>query len=68
MCGRRKLKDIFIEMKVPPDIRRNYPVMVSDGDIIWVPGYRISDIYKVTPFTNRAIEISIRFQDSKKTR
>lgn len=62
MCGRRKLKDIFIEMRVPLDVRRNYPVMVSDGEVIWVPGYRIADLYKVTPFTNRALKISLRFE------
>lgn len=42
-CGKKKIKDIFIECKIPIDQRDNYPIVVdSDDNIIWVPGLKKS--------------------------
>lgn len=41
--GHKKIKDIFIENKVPLNIRDNYPLLVdADDNILWVPNLKKS--------------------------
>lgn len=41
--GHKKIKDIFINEKIPLSERKNYPVVVdSDDKIIWLPGIKKS--------------------------
>ena len=36
--GKKKIKDIFIDAKIPPDKRENYPLLVDSNDnILWIP-------------------------------
>ena len=42
MSGRKKLKDLFIDEKVPPGLRRKIPILVSGDEILWVVGLRQS--------------------------
>lgn len=57
MKGHKKLKDVFIEKKVPLADRPFVPILVSDGVIIWAVGVRQSEVGRVTPQTKRAIKI-----------
>jgi tRNA(Ile)-lysidine synthase len=59
-----KLKDFFIGQKIPRDVRRNLPLLVSDKDIIWVMGYRIDDRYKVTKDTRSVLKVVAEFNDT----
>ncbi len=36
--GHKKLQDLFIDKKVPKEIRDIYPVVIKGEEIIWVPG------------------------------
>jgi tRNA(Ile)-lysidine synthase len=36
--GRKKLKDMFIEKRVPRDLRDLLPVLAFDAQVLWVPG------------------------------
>lgn len=49
MKGSRKLKDIFIDLKVPAELRRRVPVLECGGEIIWLPGYRVARGWEVGP-------------------
>ncbi len=41
--GTKKIKDIFIDSKIPIDKRKNYPVVVDNDDkILWIPGIKKS--------------------------
>ena len=41
--GKKKLKEIFIEKKIPKNIRDNYPILVDSKDnIIWIPNLKKS--------------------------
>lgn len=41
--GSKKIKDIFIEMKIPLDKRDNYPLLVdADDNILWIPNLKKS--------------------------
>ena len=53
-----KVKDYFIARKVPGSRRRRIPLLLSGGDIIWVVGMRISDLYKVTGATTRVLKVT----------
>lgn len=51
-CGfphRRKLQDIFVTAKVPQGLRHSLPIVVDSatGEVLWVPGYRVSESVKV---------------------
>lgn len=43
----KSLQDIFTDRKVPRELRRQLPVVVSDGEIAWVPGV-VSEVHKGT--------------------
>ncbi len=59
MKGHRKLKDFFIDLKIPSNIRRKIPVILKGNQVIWVGGYRIDDRFKVTPETKEILKISL---------
>lgn len=41
--GKKKIKEIFIENKIPKDLRDNYPILVDNNDnIIWLPNLKKS--------------------------
>ena len=41
--GRKKIKDIFINEKIPQDQRNNYPLLVDSEDkILWIPNIKKS--------------------------
>ncbi|MEC0373216.1 tRNA lysidine(34) synthetase TilS [Paenibacillus chibensis] len=41
--GSKKVKDIFIDAKIPPSVRSRIPVLVDgSGNMIWIPGVRRS--------------------------
>ena len=43
MNGKKKVKEIFIEKKIPPKERNNYPLLVDSNDnILWIPNLKKS--------------------------
>ena len=41
--GKKKIKDIFIDSKIPLDLRDNYPLLVDSNDnILWIPNIKKS--------------------------
>ena len=41
--GKKKVKDIFIEVKMPLSKRKNYPILVDDNNqILWIPNIKKS--------------------------
>jgi tRNA(Ile)-lysidine synthase len=58
--GTKKVKDLFIDLKVPRSQRRRIPILCSKDHIIWVVGYRLDDRVKVTPSTSRLLRLRYR--------
>ena len=57
MKGSKKLKDIFIDMKVPKEQRDNIPIILFDDNISWVVGVKISEVYKITNEAKKILKI-----------
>lgn len=46
--GSKKLKDIFIDAKIPQNMRDNWPIIVDDkGKILWVVGLKKRRLHKM---------------------
>jgi len=59
MKGSKKLKDLFMDLKIPKDKRDEIPLICFGYDIGWVVGYRISEKFKVSKDTKNILQISI---------
>jgi tRNA(Ile)-lysidine synthase len=60
--GSKKVKDIFIDDKIPPSRRNIQPHLVdANGRILWIPGLRRSDYAMVTGQTKRLLHVSVTF-------
>jgi tRNA(Ile)-lysidine synthase len=55
--GSRSLQDLFTDRKVPRERRRRVPVVVSAGDIAWVPGVATGDRFRVTAQTTQRVRL-----------
>lgn len=61
MKGTKKLKDYFIDEKVPKELRDKNPLIVDEKNILWVVGYRTNEKYRVTKDTKRILKISYNY-------
>lgn len=59
MKGHRKVKDFFIDLKVPSEKRASTPILTSGDKIVWVCGYRIDERFKVTAETKKVLRVNI---------
>lgn len=57
--GSKKLKDFFIDEKIPKTSRDDVVLIADDENIIWVVGYRLSERYYITEKTKRILQIKI---------
>ncbi len=57
--GTKKLKEFFIDSKIPRDIRDETPVIAIGNEVIWVAGFKISDKFKVTENTKTVLKLEI---------
>ncbi len=55
--GGKKLKDYFIDKKLPREERERTPLLAEGSEIIWAVGHVMSDLYKVDGGTERILEI-----------
>ncbi len=51
-----KLSDFFINQKISLIMKSKFPIFVSNEEIFWVGGLRISDKFKVTKRTKRVLK------------
>ncbi len=55
-----KLKDFFINEKLPRRARDKYPLLCAGVEIVWVPGYRPAHHVRVTESTQNMIVLTLR--------
>lgn len=63
MKGSKKIKDFFINLKIPQNERGKIPFVVFGNEIAWIVGYRISDKFKVDKSTRNILKIKIEREE-----
>ena len=58
MKGSKKVKDIFIDLKIPIEKRNNVPILCFDDELAWLVGYKVSESFKITKETRKIIRIT----------
>lgn len=58
MKGSKKLKDYFIDKKIPRENRDEVVLLADGNEIVWMVGGIISEKYKITPSTQKVMIIS----------
>ncbi len=67
MQGTKKLKDYFIDKKLPREARDSMPLLADGERIVWAVGQTIDDHYCVTQETQRILRLQYIKQDEEET-
>ncbi|NPV84443.1 MAG: tRNA lysidine(34) synthetase TilS [Anaerolineae bacterium] len=54
-----KISDFFINAKLPEGYRHRYPLVISAGQVAWIPGYPPSHLFRITPQTTTAVRLRL---------
>jgi tRNA(Ile)-lysidine synthase len=58
--GARKLKDFFIDIKLPRVRRKRCPVVLSGGEVVWVAGHRLDERFRLSDDAAEAVMLIMR--------
>lgn len=59
MRGSKKVKDFFIDLKLPMERREMVPLLISKDRVVWIVGYRVDERFKVDSNTGKILAIEI---------
>ncbi|HHV56017.1 MAG TPA: tRNA lysidine(34) synthetase TilS [Firmicutes bacterium] len=57
MAGHKKLQDLFVDAKIPREWRSNWPVVVDEVGIVWVPGLAVDRRVVAMPGSRRVVRL-----------
>ncbi len=60
--GKKKIKDYFIDMKVPRQDRDSIYLLADGNHIVWIIGYRISEAYKIKDNTKKVLKVTVHLE------
>ncbi|URZ14695.1 tRNA lysidine(34) synthetase TilS [Clostridium felsineum] len=63
MKNNKKLKDIFINLKIPREERKKIPLICFGGEIAWITKFKISEKFKIDNNTKKILEIKIEREE-----
>ena len=55
--GHKSLQDYFVNEKVPKEERGHIYLLAENSHVIWIPGFRISEYYKVDESTKNVLQV-----------
>ncbi|WGX77173.1 tRNA lysidine(34) synthetase TilS [Paraclostridium bifermentans] len=58
--GSKKLKSLFIDLKIPREERSKIPVLVDNEEVVCVGDYKISENYKIDANTKEVLKITFK--------
>ena len=68
MTGHKKIKDLFIEKRVPLAIRASWPLVAAGKEVLWIPGYGRSASASVSTKTTAVLHLkALPIQGSRRT-
>lgn len=59
-AGTKKIKDIFIDKKIPVESRGEIPIISDESKIIWIVGHDISEESKIGEASEKVVRIAIK--------
>jgi len=68
MTGHKKVKDFFVDGKIPSHVRRRLPLLCQGKNPIWLCGLRIDNRFKVRPETEKVVRVSLSFPNETRNR
>jgi tRNA(Ile)-lysidine synthase len=57
MTGHKKIKDLFIEKRVPLSVRSRWPLLAAGEEVLWIPGYGRSAVAPVSKATTAMLQV-----------
>jgi tRNA(Ile)-lysidine synthase len=60
MSGRKKVKDIFIDKKIPASERRRIPLLFCGDDLIWIAGVCRSELSRIDPASATMVRVILQ--------
>jgi len=58
MSGRKKVKDIFIDRKIPVSERKRIPLLFCGNDLIWIVGVCASELCRIDDTSNKRVRVT----------
>ena len=58
--GTKKIKDLFIDLKIPRAMRNRVPIVADEEEVILAGEYRMSENYKIDESTKKVLKLSIK--------
>jgi tRNA(Ile)-lysidine synthase len=55
-----KVKDLFINLKIPRRARQQWPLVCAGEQVVWVAGYRIAHPFRITAATRHILHLEIK--------
>ncbi|MBR6627033.1 MAG: tRNA lysidine(34) synthetase TilS [Lachnospiraceae bacterium] len=53
----KSLKKYMVAAKIPAGLRSRIPVLAMEEHVLWLPGYRISEYFKITDNTEHVLQV-----------
>jgi tRNA(Ile)-lysidine synthase len=60
MKGRKKISDFLIDLKIPRNLKENVYLLESNGEIVWIIGYRLDNRFKISKNTQKIVSIEVQ--------
>ncbi len=57
--SRKSLKQYMIDEKIPREERNQLLILSDEDHVVWIPGYRISQYYKIEDQTKKILEVKL---------
>lgn len=55
-----KLADLYVNLKIPHRLRKNWPLVCVEDEIAWVPGLRMGEKFKVNEKSRRVVKVQLK--------
>ena len=59
MAGHKKVKDFFVEKKIPLAVRATLPLLLAGDEILWIPGHGRSEAARIGPETEEILRLRV---------
>lgn len=60
----RVLKKIFSELKLSKDDKDSITLLAVDNDVLWIPNYKTSDMYKANEDTKNVVYMYLKEKEN----